>query len=330
MAMSTEKTIIGIGNALMDVVVKLPNDELLTSYSFPKGSMILVDEVTSKGINSDTESYEKIFAPGGSVCNTIDGLAHLGADVAFIGKVGQDELGKQYGKGLEEIGAKPLLFESNTSTGVAMALVTPDSERTFGTYLGAAIELSPDDISIDLFRGYDIAYIEGYLVQNHELVRKAAEMARKAGLSIALDLASFNVVEANLDFLKEIVAEYVDIIFANEEEAKAFTGLDAKEAIHVLSDLCDIAVVKIGKEGSLIKTNSEFVKVGVIETTPVDTTGAGDLYAAGFLYGFSKNLSVAKCGEIAAITSGKVIAVYGARMKSEIWQEINYLIAELV
>ena len=328
--MSTQKRIIGIGNALMDVVVKLPNDEILSKYNFPKGSMILVDAETSAKINTDTETFEKILAPGGSVANTVDGLAHLGADAGFIGKVGQDELGKQYHDGLVNIGAKPNLFETKTPTGVAMALVTPDSERTFGTYLGAAIELSPEDISIDLFRGYDIAYIEGYLVQNHDLVRKAAEMARKAGLTIAIDLASFNVVEANLPFLNEIVDQYVDIIFANEDEAKAFTGLEPESAVLELGKRCEIAVVKIGKKGSLIKSNNELIKVGIIESKCNDTTGAGDLYAAGFLYGLSQNKSLSKCGEIASIVAGKVITVYGARMDQNMWDEINYLIAEMV
>ncbi|MFA9391261.1 MAG: adenosine kinase [Prolixibacteraceae bacterium] len=328
--MSTEKTIIGIGNALMDVVVKLPNDEILTKYNYPKGSMILVDAETSSKINNDTKAFEKIYSPGGSVCNTVDGLAHLGAQAGFIGKVGKDALGKQYHEGLVKIGAKPSLFETETATGVAMALITPDSERTFGTYLGAAIELSPADISIDLLRGYDIAYIEGYLVQNHDLVRKAAEMARKAGLTIAIDLASFNVVEENIDFLKEIVAEYVDIIFANEDEALAFTGKEPLEAIHVLSQMCDISIIKVGKKGSLIKSSSEFIKVGVIEVNAIDTTGAGDLYAAGFLYGYSKNLSLAKCGEIASMVAGKVITIYGARMNKDMWKEINYLIAEMI
>lgn len=326
--MSTKKSIIGIGNALMDVVVKLPNDEILAKYNFPKGSMILVDAETSSKINNDTKVFEKIYAPGGSVANTVDGLAHLGAEAAFIGKVGEDDLGKQYGQGLMEVGATPKLFTSKTSTGVAMALVTPDSERTFGTYLGAAIEMNTDDISIDLFRGYDIAYIEGYLVQNHDLVRKAAEMARKAGLTIAIDLASFNVVEDNLEFLKEIVAEYVDILFANEEEAKAFTGLEPQKAVHELAKMCDIAVVKVGKNGSLIRSNGEFIKVGVIGTKCIDTTGAGDLYAAGFLYGLAGNMSLEKCGEIAAIVAGKVITVYGARMDETMWSEINYQISE--
>ncbi|MDA3927673.1 MAG: adenosine kinase [Prolixibacteraceae bacterium] len=327
--MKTKKSIIGIGNALMDVVVKLTNDEILNKYKFPKGSMTLVDAETSSNINKDTEAFEKILAPGGSVANTVDGLAHLGSETAFIGKVGNDELGQKYNDGMVTVGAKPLLFKSETSTGVAMALVTPDSERTFGTYLGAAIELSPEDISIELFRNYDIAYIEGYLVQNHDLVRKAAEMARKAGLTIAIDLASFNVVEDNIDFLKEIASEYVDIIFANEDEAKAFTGLEPEEAVHEFAKICDIAVVKVGKKGSLIRSNNEFLKVGVIDTTCNDTTGAGDLYAAGFLYGLLQNMSLSKCGEIASIVAGKVITVYGARMNESMWSDIKYQVAEL-
>jgi len=161
-------------------------------------------------------------------------------------------------------------------------------------------------------------------------VRKAAEMARKAGLTIALDLASFNVVEDHLDFLREIVREYVDIIFANEDEAKAFTGMEPADAIHLLSQMCDIAIVKIGKKGSLIKSSAEFFKVGVIEANAIDTTGAGDLYAAGFLYGYSKNMSLDKCGEIASIIAGKVITVYGARMDENAWSEIKYLVAEML
>jgi len=316
------KSIIGIGNALMDIVVKLPDFEVIQKNNLPKGSMTLIDAETSKNLNNQTNQFAKILTPGGSVANTVHGLAYLGAKAGFIGKVGNDELGEKYFNELEQIGAKPILLKSNTSTGIAMALVSPDSERTFGTYLGAAVELSPEDITIDLFRNYDIAYIEGYLVQNHDLVLKASEMARKAGLTIALDLASFNVVEENLDFLKHIVEEYVDIIFANEEEAKAFTGVEPEKAIDVLGNMCDIAIVKIGKNGSLIKYNDAVILVDAIGTECIDTTGAGDLYAAGFLYGFSKGLPMEVCGKIASIVAGKVITVYGARMDQSLWNVI--------
>jgi len=318
----SSKSIIGIGNALMDVVVKLTNDNILLKNNLPKGSMILVDATTSASIYNQTEGLEKIFAPGGSVANTIDGLAHLGANAAFVGKVGNDELGKSYHDGLMAIGAKPILFHTSTPTGVAMALVTPDSERTFGTYLGAAIELSPSDLFIDLFNGYDIAYIEGYLVQNHDLIRKAIALAREAGLTIAIDLASYNVVEANLGFLEEIISEYVDIIFANEEEAKAFTGKNPEEAISELAGMCEIAVIKTGAKGSLIQSGDNLIQIGITGSNCVDTTGAGDLYAAGFLYGISMNLPLATCGKMAAIVAGKVITVYGARMDDKLWHKI--------
>jgi len=320
--MESKKNIIGIGNALMDIVVKLPDNQILQKNNLPKGSMILVDAETSLNINSQTAGYEKSLVPGGSVANTVHGLASFGVRTAFVGKVGNDELGEQYANGLSEIGATPQLFKSTTATGVAMALVTPDSERTFATYLGAAIEMSADDISIDLFRDFDIAYVEGYLVQNHDLVRKVVEMARKAGLIIAIDLASYNVVEENIDFLKEIIKDHVDIIFANEDEVKAFTGLEPEEAILSLMDICDIAVIKLGKNGSIIYNGNDLYRIGIAGTTCIDTTGAGDLYAAGFLYGFSCNFDLETCGRIAAITAGHVIKVYGARMDKAQWNEL--------
>jgi sugar/nucleoside kinase (ribokinase family) len=328
--MSSKKSIIGIGNALMDIVVKLTDEGLLVKNNLPKGSMTLVDAETSNNINTQSVNYEQILAPGGSAANTIHGLAYLGAEAGFIGKVGNDELGDKYENELKKTGVAPKIFRTGTSTGVALAMVTPDSERTFATYLGAAIELVPKEITIDLFRNYDIAYIEGYLVQNHDLVRKAAEMARKAGLTIALDLASYNVVEENVDFLKEIATDYIDIVFANEEEAKAFTGLDPEKAVDVLSGYCDIVVVKTGKTGSIIKNSYETIKVGTIGSKPIDTTGAGDLYAAGFLYGFSCNYKLETCGKIASLVAGNVITVYGARMDDEHWKLVNQKVSDLL
>jgi len=328
--MSSKKSIIGIGNALMDIVVKLTDEELLAKNNLPKGSMTLVDAETSNNINTQTVKYEQVLAPGGSAANTIHGLAYLGAETGFIGKTGNDELGKKYEQELINIGVIPKLFKSETPTGVALAMVTPDSERTFATHLGAAIELIPGEITIDLFRSYDIAYIEGYLVQNHDLVRKAAEMARKAGLTIALDLASYNVVEDNIDFLKEIATDYIDIVFANEEEAKAFTGFEPEKAIDVLSEYCDIVIVKTGKTGSLIKNSDETIKASSIGTTCIDTTGAGDLYASGFLYGLSCNYNLETCGKIASLVAGNVITVYGARMDGEHWKIVNQKVSDLV
>ncbi|HPR33207.1 MAG TPA: adenosine kinase [Prolixibacteraceae bacterium] len=327
----TEKTIIGIGNALMDIVVKLPNDDILYRNALPKGSMTLVDASVSESIRQQTEGMEKILTPGGSVANTIYGLACLGAGASFIGKVGDDELGRLYGNELTRFGARPQLFQSETTpTGVAMALVTPDSERTFGTYLGAAIELSASDLTPHLFAGHQIAYIEGYLVQNHDLVRQAAQLARETGLTIALDLASYNVVESNRAFLDGIVREYVDILFANEDEAKAFTGKEPREALTEMAGLCNMAVVKTGSRGSLVQRGTEVHEIGITGSHCIDTTGAGDLYASGFLYGLSRSLPLEICGKIGAITAGKVITVYGARMEPDLWDSIHREIAALI
>ena len=326
----TAKRILGIGNALMDVVVKLTDEKVLAANNLPKGSMTLVNAETSKHIDEQTGSFEKLLTPGGSVANSVHGLAQLGAQAGFIGKVGTDELGSIYFNELMKIGAIPELFKSEqTPTGRAMALVTPDGERTFGTFLGAAIELTPADLTANLFDGYDIAYIEGYLVQNHDLIRKAVYLAKDAGMLVALDLASYNVVEQNIDFLKEVVTNSVDILFANEDEAKAFTGKEPEDALIELSELVDIAVVKIGSKGSLIKQGSHRIHIEAIESTCVDTTGAGDLFASGFLYGLSKDLPLERCGQLGAITAGYVIRTYGARMDNETWSEIRNKIAEL-
>jgi sugar/nucleoside kinase (ribokinase family) len=144
-----------------------------------------------------------------------------------------------------------------------------------------------------------------------------------------LDLASFNVVEANIDFLKELIKTHVDIVFANEEEAKAFTGMQPEEALHEIAKDCEIAIVKIGKNGSMVKNNGIVYTIGVINANSIDTTGAGDVYASGFLFGLVNGLSLQKCGEIGAVLSGKVIEVIGAKMEADTWDSIRKIVAEI-
>jgi len=210
-----------------------------------------------------------------------------------------------------------------------MALVSPDSERTFGTFLGAALELAPEFINAELFDGYDLLHIEGYLVQNHALIEKAVRLARKAGLEVSLDLASYNVVNENRSFLERILTDYVTIVFANEEEAKALTGKDPELALKDLHRMCGNAIVKIGKDGSWIQTNAEPVHVEAIKASPVDTSGAGDLYAAGFLYGLSAGLNDCQCGQIGSILAGKVIEFLGPKIPLSVWGEIFALIKRI-
>ncbi len=321
--------VLGMGNALVDILTKLKTDKTLEEFSLPKGSMQLVDFEISNKVNKGTDHLEKQIASGGSAANTIHGIAKMGLETGFIGKVGEDEMGTFFHDDMLKSNINPQLLKSNTPSGKAMALISPDSERTFATYLGAAVELSPDDIISDHFVGYDYFHIEGYLVQNHALIEKAVKFAKDNGLKVTLDMASYNVVEENLEFLKVLLDKYVDIVFANEEEAKSFTGMEPEAALNEFAMLCEIAVVKIGKHGSLVKKGNEVYKVNSIEANPIDTTGAGDLYAAGFIYGLIKEYSLDKCGRIGSILAGKTIEVIGPKMDDQQWSDVWNLIEKI-
>jgi sugar/nucleoside kinase (ribokinase family) len=321
--------VLGLGNALVDVLISIENDDILKQLNLPRGSMQLVDEHFLSMATEATKGLKQNIAAGGSAANTINGLANVGIPCSFIGKISNDKFGEYYHDDMVKNRIEPILLKGKAQTGRATVFISKDSERTFGTYLGSAIEMVPDELTPELFDGYSYFHIEGYLVQNHDLVRKAMQLAHAKGVKISLDLASYNVVEANRDFLKEMIEKYVNILFANEEEAKAFTGKTPEESLHEIAKLVDIAVVKLGSKGSMIKRNNEVYNVGVIKVNPVDTTGAGDLYAAGFLYGLAKNLPLDKCGRIGAILSGKVIEFVGPKMDVNTWKDINKMIKEI-
>lgn len=314
--------ILGIGNALVDLLIETKSDEILAELNLPKGSMQLVDHETKAMIAEKSNDLSKSMASGGSAANTIHGIARLGTKTAFIGTVGKDETGKFFNDDLEKSSIKPLLIYSDSPSGLASTLISTDGERTFGTFLGAAIELGAHNLEKEHFKDYDILHIEGYLVQNHELVEETLKLAKAHGMKVSIDLASYNVVEDNLDFLKEMVEKYVDIVFANEEEAKAFTGLEPEEALEKISSMVEIAIVKVGKEGSFIKSGNEKLKIGVIDATVIDTTGAGDLYAAGFLHGIVNNKGFEYSGKLGALLAGTVIQNIGAKISDENWDTI--------
>jgi sugar/nucleoside kinase (ribokinase family) len=315
--------ILGMGNALVDVLALIDDDTSLEKMNLPKGSMQLIDEQKFSQINESIADLEKYLASGGSASNTIIGIARMGIESGFLGKIGRDEYGRYFKEDLARNGVAPHLTEVGEMSGIATTFISKDGERTFGTYLGAAALLAPEDLKKEDFEGYHYFYIEGYLVQNLELIRRAIVMAKDSGLKIILDLASYNVVEDNLDFLKEIIPQYVDVLFANEEEAWAFTQKKAAEAVSVLASQVDICVVKEGANGSWIQRCDEKLHVPALKVNCVDSTGAGDLYAAGFLYGLigGKNLRV--CGEYGTLLAGHVIQGVGAKIDDEVWLRID-------
>jgi sugar/nucleoside kinase (ribokinase family) len=317
------KRILGIGNALVDIMTIIDSDEVLERFSLPKGSMTMVDQRKSIMVKNDTIQFEKSCTCGGSAANTVHGLAMLGVPAGFIGSIGNDDIGDFFEKDMKDAGVETILQRQLTPTGTAVALISPDSERTFATHLGAAVELYSDMLKEDDFGRYDILYFEGYLIYNKPLVEKACILAKENNMKIAMDLSSYNVVLDKLDDFREIVEKYIDIVFANEEEAKAFTGTNTEEALKLISCMCEIAVLKVGKEGSWIKRSEETIKIEAIPAQSKDTTGAGDLYAAGFLYGMANNKPLEKCGFYGAILSGKVIEVVGAKMDYDRWNGIK-------
>ena len=298
------KRILGIGNALVDVMTILKEDRILNMFSLPKGSMQLVDSEKSEMIKKGTSELKRSLASGGSGANTIHGLAKLGVPSGFIGSIGSDETGDFFENDMHKAGVNTLLFRRKSVTGTAVALISQDSERTFATHLGAAVELEAGDLDPVVFKEYQILYMEGYLMNNKSLVEKACKIARDNKMEIALDLASYNVVDSYIRDFKYIIENYIDIVFANEEEARSYTGLPPEQALKIIADQCKIAVIKTGKEGSLIRRNEEFVKIGSLPVTSRDTTGAGDLYASGFLYGYAANLELDKCGCLGALLAG--------------------------
>lgn len=328
------KSILGIGNALTDILAVLPDDSLLKKFHLPKGSMQHVDMQTGDLIWAALKPLGVKYVAGGSAANTITCTSIFGMPSSFIGKIGDDELGLLFKSDQEQYGVKTMLLKSGHSSGRSMVFVSGgNAERTFAVYLGAALDLVPEDLNPEQFKGYDYFHIEGYLVQNQALIRRAVELAHDAGCIISLDMASYNVVESNEAFLHDIVDRYVDIVFANETEARAFTKMeDPKLALDEISQHCSIAVVKVGKDGSWVKSGDETCYIPAWPAATIDATGAGDTYAAGFIYAHSLGMPLEVCGEVGSIIAAKVVEVIGTKIDIPRWrsakEEIRKLIAE--
>ena len=327
--MTTNKKILGIGSALVDILTQIPDEQILKELNLPKGSMTYVDAQTSVEIGKKLAYLGNQMASGGSAANTMSGLAQLGVEAGFLSKVGEDEIGRFFEKQMTESHVKPLMLKSDTPSGRVQALVTADGERTFATCLGAAAEMCADDIKPELFEGWDIFYVEGYLVANPTMLKKAIETAKAQGMTIAIDLASYNVVEESRDFLLDIINNYVDIVFANEKEALALTGMEPENALHFIAERSDIAIVKIGAKGAFIQRGNEIVTIPPMKADVVDTTGAGDMWAAGFLAGLVKGENLQRCGMMGAIVAKNIIEVVGAKMDETRWEKIHVAIAAL-
>ena len=328
------KKIIGIGNALVDVLVQIEDDSLLKELQLPKGGMQLIDEQRQHLLNQRIQALQPHKATGGSAGNTILALANLGMQPGYIGKIGRDKMGAFYADNCRQTGIAAQLALCDTPTGVANTFISPDGERTFGTYLGAAALLQAEEIKPEIFRSYDLLHIEGYLVQNHELIEKICQTAKQEGLTLSIDLASYNVINADLPFFRHLVEDYIDIVFANEEECAAYTGTTAPyEGLQHIAESCMLAIVKLGSKGAVAMWGASSPQYGQKAEAPAlkvdvtDTTAAGDFFAGGFLYALCTGASLEKCLQTGTLLSGYVIQVIGTRLSDKAWQEIRSLIS---
>jgi sugar/nucleoside kinase (ribokinase family) len=322
--MNSSFTIIGVGSPIVDAIAQVP-DNFIEQIDGDKGGMVLVDataiETLLKSIPGQT-----VKAPGGSAGNTLFTLARMGNNTSFLGKIGNCSEGEFYRQQFTQLGGDCSRFKvGEQANGQCVSLVTPDGERTMRTNLGAAMTLAPEEISAADFAGCNHAHIEGYLLFNEALMMRVLESAKAAGCTISLDLASFEVVRATSAILPTILRDYVDIVFANEEEAEAFTGIkdDYRAIATKLAEYCDIAAVKVGSHGSYIAHRGEVTKIEPMHAAKViDTTGAGDLWAAGFLHGWSHQLKHAQSAKIGSILGAAVVQVQGSVLPAHVWDDV--------
>ncbi|GHU58734.1 hypothetical protein FACS189411_14630 [Bacteroidia bacterium] len=233
-------------------------------------------------------------------------------------------------KALLEVGVTPYFVKTDGISGCCTVMISPDGERTMATFLGPAPTLKPDDITEETLAQYNCIYIEGYMIVNEPLVRSTMEKARRLGVKVALDLSNFNIVNAFKDVLDDLITNYVNILLSNEGEAKAFTGLEAREANLELAKRVDISIVTLGKEGALVSARGETVHVDAYGGKPLDTTGAGDNFAAGFLYGQSIGATLQQSARIGSLLAGHVVAVIGPQIPAGEWEQIKLKVKEIL
>jgi sugar/nucleoside kinase (ribokinase family) len=321
-----KKLIVGIGSALIDILIH-EEDDFLKKTGAIKGGMKYVDGEFIEQTLLQT-SQKPFIVPGGSACNTVVGIGKLGGEACFVGKSGMGQMARLFETDLKRNNVNPALFKSSSPTGRVLSIITPDAQRSMLTFLGASSEIQPSEITENCFNNAAIVHIEGFLLFNEDLILKALKVAKSVGALVSLDLASFTVVEQSKPLLKKIIYDFVDILIANEDEAKAYTGYsDENKAVNSMAENTYIAALKVGKRGSFIAHNGRTIKIEPMgDGGAVDTTGAGDLWASGFLFGLVNGFSLEKCGKLGSACGYEVCQVMGASIPEEGWRRIKKIL----
>ncbi len=313
---------------MIDFLIEV-NDGELSEFNLRKGQFHLINGEDAKKLLAKITHYKVKILPGGSSANTLYGIAMLGGNVAFCGKIGRDNYGDVFQEKMCNSGVEPKLTRSEKATGYTITFITPDSERTFAVYLGAALHLKEADIFFEDLRCSRILHIEGYQLEDKQLRQTslhAMRFAKNHSIKISIDLGDPGIIDRNKADIKKIIEEYADIVFANEDEAKALVGLKPLGALNEIAKLTEVAIVKVGKSGSYIKQDSIIYKIPGYKADAVDTTGAGDMFAAGVLYGICCHYDLKICGHIGSYFAAKIVERIGARLEHIDREEIKELI----
>lgn len=315
------RKIIGIGGAILDQLLPV-SEAYLATIPGEKGGMEPIDFASLQSI-IEASGSKPISVLGGSSRNVLAGLARLGNCCALLGMVGSDKRGERYRKLLEKQGIESLLLEGDLPTGIVLSMVTPDGERTMRTFQGATTQLGGHDLNVDMFCGAQLVHVEGYALFNDELAEKAMYYAKKVGARISFDMASFEIVRANKEHINHLIDSYVDIVFANEDESRAFCQQEPIEAAKLLANRCETAVILMGEQGSIIGQGDKLIEAAAYRVDPVDTTGAGDLYTSGFVHGYLSGQSLESCAHFGAVLGRAVVQVMGPAIPEEFWGSLN-------
>ena len=324
--------IAGLGGPVIDILIRVGDALLASHVRGEKGGMNKISGAEQRRIVAALEKAgcQPVYAIGGSAFNTVGTLARLDVKTSFIGKTGKDEAAEFFRRSYRKIGGdcSSLKATGRSPSATVLCLVTPDSQRTMRSSLAASLLMRPGDLNDADFAGVSHLHIEGYQFFNPGLVRQAVTMAKKHGSTVSLDLASFEVVRRFRSELEEILPD-LDIVFANEDEARMFMEADAdakfspQAALEVFSRYCHIAVVKTGVNGAWIRRGGETVHVDAVKAKAVDTTGAGDFWQAGFLYGLFRDWPLDKSGNLGALLAAEVVSVLGAQLPEKTWAKIR-------
>ncbi|MBK8803846.1 MAG: adenosine kinase [Fibrobacteres bacterium] len=323
---SRYQQILGVGAALLDLLAHVP-DEFVAATHRPKGGMTLVDPPDQQAmLASLANGWAE--APGGSACNTLVGLAHLGSSARFLGKRGPDAVGDRLEASLRDAGLALDFPHGSTDTGTVLSLVTPDAQRTMFTSLGSSAQFSPSDLDAYSWNGVGLVYLEGYLLFNTPFFDAVLAKANAAGIPVILDCGSFDVVQIFRDNLREILGQgRLAGLLANEDESRALTETDPEHSLEWIAQHVDLAVVKLGSRGALLAQGGKQVIAPVASVSKVlDTTGAGDLWASGLIHGLDRGYDLARAAHLASVTAAEVIQVLGAQISPEGWERIRKVV----